>query len=95
MTSLCDRGSLLLSHNCSCLLTSLSSHLSESERAREHGTGVLRRATAVVLCRLHCRAWVQTVSLRNMKLYFKVGLLYNTRKDLAFQYYRNLIIDFL
>ena len=26
--------------------------------------------------------------------FFKVGLFYNTRKDLAFQYYRNLI-DFL
>lgn len=30
-----------------------------------------------------------------MELFFKVRLFYNTRKDLAFQYYRNLIIDFL
>lgn len=30
-----------------------------------------------------------------MELFLKVGLFSNTRKDLAFQYYRNLIIDFL
>lgn len=30
-----------------------------------------------------------------MDLFLKVGLFYNIRKDVASQYYRNLIIDFL
>lgn len=37
---------------------------------------------------------LKVFSLRKMELLLKVGLFYNTRKDLAFQYYRNLIIDF-
>ena len=43
------------------------------------------------------------IAVHGLKVFFlkedgtflKVGLFYNTRKDLAFQYYRNLIIDFL
>lgn len=44
---------------------------------------------------MHYSAWVKVFFLKEDGTFLKVGWFYNTRKDLAFQYYRNLIIDFL
>lgn len=55
-----------------------------------------RRATAGVLYSTVLQSMGSNCfSLRKIKLFLKVALFYNTRKDSAFQYYRNLIIDFL